>query len=155
MKNKVTALGTALLFLATTINFYCQDIAMINIDKTSTEIYSNETEVANTVLKNGTYTYKLGANDIIVSIKGGYYTEYHPNDEFIKAEINWTSESEYTLTIVDLKRKNIPFKEGTTLNTKITKVKGDKYYYRSDLLNSGDSSWTGKFRKVAENFSDK
>ncbi|MCI2229894.1 hypothetical protein MC378_12015 [Polaribacter sp. MSW13] len=145
MKNTIKTFGIAILFLATTINFYSQDIAMTTSERDTQVTYSSDTVITNTALKEGTYTYRLGSNDVIVSIKGDYYTEYYPNNEFIKAKINWTSEDEYTLTIVDLKKKNIPFKAGTTLNTKITKVKGNKYYYKSDLQ---DLSWTGKFKKV-------
>jgi hypothetical protein len=124
---------------------------MIEVDEkeTSIQVVPKEEKSLNTLLKEGVYTYKLGSNDIKVVFKDNYYTEYHPNNEFIKAKVNWSSENEYTLTIVKIKKDNLPFKEGTELKTKITKVKGDKYYYESDL---GSSTWDGKFKKVDESF---
>ncbi|MCG1035236.1 hypothetical protein [Polaribacter sargassicola] len=146
MKNFITPLATLLITLTLTINSYAQDIAMVEIEETETEIFDSESSY--TALQNGTYSYKLGSEEIKVSIEGGYYTEHHPNNEFIKAKINWVAADEYTLTIVDLKKDNLPFKAGTKLSTKITKVKGDKYYYESDLLGSNQSTWTGKFKKL-------
>lgn len=82
-----------------------------------------QNNTSNTILENGTYSYKLGSKEVIVSIKNGYYTETYANNEFIKAKIDWLTENQYTLTIVDLNKENLPFKEGTKLTTKITKVK--------------------------------
>ncbi|MDX6745347.1 hypothetical protein SHK09_00975 [Polaribacter sp. PL03] len=150
MKNRINALGIATLLLATTINLYSQNIAMVHVPENATEQYSEDFDSANIALKDGNYTYKLGSNDISISIKDGYYIENHPNNEFIKAKIDWTSADEYTLTIVEINKKDIPFRKGTMLNTKITKVRGDKYYYKSDLLDSHNSSWTGKLKKIEE-----
>lgn len=149
MKNFNTAIFATVLFLATSVNFYSQRLA--NVDANSKRTYRKATPKPSfkTCLEEGTYSYKLGSDEITVSIKDGIYTEYHPNNEFIKAKIEWNSEQEYSLTILEIKKRNLPFERGLKLNTKITRIKGNRFYYKSIL---DGKSWTGKFEKIDDDY---
>ncbi|SHM88220.1 hypothetical protein [Polaribacter sp. KT 15] len=147
MKKFLFTLSIVTLFLTFT-NAFCQDVTYAFEENNSSETTFNSNNTSNTILENGTYSYKLGSKEVIVSIKNGYYTETYANNEFIKAKIDWLTENQYTLTIVDLNKENLPFKEGTKLTTKITKVKGNQYFYKSDLIDTHKASWTGKFKKI-------
>jgi hypothetical protein len=52
----------------------------------------------------------------------------------------------YKLVITEIKKSNLPFKKGTQLITKITRIKEDNYYYKASL---GQQAWTGKLVKVS------
>jgi hypothetical protein len=103
-----------------------------------------ESKIEETVLSEGEYTFDNGKNNILVEIKDGYYTEHYANKEFIKAKLKWVSKYEYNLIITEIHKKGLPFVAGTILNTKIFKVKGNRFYYESNLEGL---SWTGKFIK--------
>ena len=103
-----------------------------------------EKKIKETVLSEGEYTFDNGKNNILVEINEGYYTEHYANNEFIKAKLKWISKYEYNLIITEIHKKGLPFVAGTILNTKIFKVKGNRYYYESNLEGL---SWTGKFIK--------
>lgn len=103
-----------------------------------------ENKIKETVLSEGEYTFDNGKNNILVEINKGYYTEHYANNEFIKAKLKWISKYEYSLVIIEIHKKGLPFVAGTILNTKIFKVKGNRYYYESNLEGL---SWTGKFIK--------
>jgi hypothetical protein len=103
-----------------------------------------ENKIKETVLSEGEYTFDNGKNNILVEINEGYYTEHYANNEFIKAKLKWISKYEYNLIITEIHKKGLPFVAGTILNTKIFKVKGNRYYYESNLEGL---SWTGKFIK--------
>jgi hypothetical protein len=110
-------------------------------------VFSQNKTIINKVLADGTYFYSENKGKILVKIKGANYTEYHPNQEFIKANIEWVSNRMYKLVITEIKKSNLPFKRGTLLITEITKIKEDNYYYQSTL---GQQNWTGKLVKVSE-----
>lgn len=120
MKNKIHI--ALLLFLSLSLininNIHSQDIADSKILKPYSLIYamSNSVVIKNAALENGRYTYKFLENDIVVDIKDNLYYEYHPNNEFVKAKIDWISEYEYKLIIIDMERMEAPFKIGTTLS---------------------------------------
>ena len=128
--NKVLGLSIILIATFLTMNVASQDKA-----------------IANKVLADGTYFYSENKGKILVKIKGDNYTEFHPNNEFIKANIEWISNKMYKLVITEIKKSDLPFKKGTFLITEITKVKEDSYYYQSTL---GLQNWTGKLIKVSE-----
>jgi hypothetical protein len=97
------------------------------------------------VLKDGVFTYKNGKENVLVLFNGNEHVEYH-NDKkyFIKSTIQWISDCEYYLTLKEITLPNLPFKAGTKLHIKITKVNGDKVYYKSTL---GSRSWEGRLTK--------
>ena len=161
MNNKAKLLGVLLFsFLLNTQTAISQDIAM----NTNTElnnknlhsIYLNtkskvkeEVTIKNKVLDEGKYFYQNGNKEVLVVIEDGFYTEYHENNEFIKAKIEWSSKNEYKLVITEIKKKNIPFGVGTKMDTKIVRVKGSRFYYESNLQGL---TWSGKFMKVESDF---
>lgn len=102
-------------------------------------------EIKETLLEEGKYVYTSKGNEIIVEIKDGYYTEYHTNNQYIKAKIEWSAENKYSLEIIDINRDNLPFEVGTKMDTKIVKIKGSRIYYESNLQGL---TWSGKFRKI-------
>ncbi|MFQ3305438.1 MAG: hypothetical protein ACI9JT_000355 [Polaribacter sp.] len=109
-------------------------------------IFSQNKTIIKKALTDGTYFYSENKGKILVKIKGTNYTEYHPNNEFIKANIEWISNRVYKLVITEIKKSNLPFKKGTQLITKITRIKEDNYYYKASL---GQQAWTGKLVKVS------
>ena len=101
-------------------------------------------KIESTILSEGNYTFNNGEKDVLVTIKNGYYTESYSNNQFIKAKIKWLSKNEYKLVVTEINKKDLPFEVGTQLNTKIVEVKGNRYYYESELEGL---TWTGKFMK--------
>ncbi|WP_299062617.1 hypothetical protein [uncultured Polaribacter sp.] len=106
---------------------------------------SKSLEIKETLLEEGKYVYSSKGNEVIVEIKDGYYTEYHANNEYIKAKIEWSAENKYTLEIIDINKDNLPFEVGTKMDTEIVKIKGTRIYYESNLEGL---TWSGKFRKI-------
>ncbi|WP_435414955.1 hypothetical protein [Polaribacter aestuariivivens] len=103
--------------------------------------------VENKSLEDGKYTYDNSIHKVIVEIEEDTYTEFYPKGEYIKAKMVWLSENEYELEIVDINKKNLPFKVGDKLTTTIQKNRGKRYYYESAYE---DRSWTGKLTKIIE-----
>ena len=126
---------------------FSQDLALSNFLKPLSKSYavSNNIVVRNAILEDGKYTYTFKEKNILVEIKDGYYYEYHPNNEYIKAEIDWITEYKYNLIIVDIEKKGVPLKVGSKLTSEITKIKGDEFFYTSILNNKKGS---GSFKKV-------
>ncbi|ARV07180.1 hypothetical protein BTO04_11005 [Polaribacter sp. SA4-10] len=136
------------LFFLTSVTFQTtsQNLAYNNVDYIK-DYPKNNATTSSKALANGSYFYRTNTKKVLVEINGNSYTEYHPNNEFIKAEINWTTSNSYKLIITEIKKADLPFKKGTELKTEILKVKGKKYIYKSTL---GNNNWTGKLIKVSE-----
>ncbi|WP_298882852.1 hypothetical protein [uncultured Polaribacter sp.] len=143
-------LRSVIFLLFISFNFqtsFSQDLAQSIYLKPVSKMYSisNNIVVNNAILEDGKYTYKFRENDILIEIKNGIYYEYHPKNEFIKAKIDWISEYEYKLIIVDIERRGVPFKVGDELTAEIVKIKGDEYFYTSRFNNK---TGKGSFKKV-------
>lgn len=94
------------------------------------------------ILKNNSFTYKLGKKDVLVVFTDNKHIEYHDDRKYIiRSAIEWVSDCEYYLTIQEATLPDFPFSTGVRLHIKITKVKGDKVYYKSTL---GTRSWEGR-----------
>ena len=133
-----------LITLSATSNAFSQDLAYNNVNH---DINSpKKSTTTSKALEDGNYFYSKNTNKVLVEIKGDTYTEYHPNNEFVKAKIKWTSSSSYKLIITEINKPNLPFKKGTELKTEIVKKKGKKFYYKSELAKR---NWTGKLIKVS------
>jgi hypothetical protein len=137
MKNLFKIFGLVLIVSLNSQSFFSQG-------ETATNFETKSKQKVEKILTEGNYTYLYKGKEVSVEIKDGYFKEKHENNEFIKAKIKWISENEYSLTITDIKKQNLPFKRGTLLKTKITKVKNNEYYYESDL---NGLIWTGKLIK--------
>jgi hypothetical protein len=97
------------------------------------------------VLRDNHFTYRNANKEVLVIFKGNEYVEYHNNKEhFIKAEIQWISNCEYNLTIIETNLPRFPFKIRSKLRIVVTKVRGNKIYYKSTL---GGKTWEGKLTK--------
>ncbi|WP_288954788.1 hypothetical protein [uncultured Polaribacter sp.] len=147
---KTNTLKSVVFFLLISFYFqtsFSQDLAKSIALKPYSKMYemSNNIAIKNAVLNDGKYTYKFKERDILVEIKNGFYYEYHPKKEFIKAKIDWISEFEYNLTIVDLEMRGAPFKIGSMLTAKITQIKGNRYFYKSTFNNK---TGNGSFKRV-------
>ncbi|MCI2229977.1 hypothetical protein MC378_12435 [Polaribacter sp. MSW13] len=98
------------------------------------------------ILKNNTFTYRNAKKDVLVVFKDKKHVEYHNNmAHYIKSDIDWVSDCEYYLEIKETTLPNFPFKMGTRLHIKITKVSGKKVYYTSSLAGR---TWEGRLTKV-------
>lgn len=126
---------------------FCQDTSYSFIEKPSTRSYSvnNRVVVESGILEDGKYTYEFKEKEILVEIKDGYYYEYHPDKEYIKAKIEWLTAYKYQLTIVDLQKKGFPLKIGSKLTSRIVKIEGNEYFY-SFILNK--KTGKGSFKKI-------
>lgn len=149
MKN-TTPLNCVVFLLLISLNFqtsFSQDKIRGNMISSYTKMYTlaKNVVVENPILADGKYTYTFKEKEIIVEIKNGYYYEYHPEKEYIKAVINWSSEFNYKLVIVDIEKKGVPLYVGSELTAEITKIEGDEYFYTSFLNNKKGS---GSFKKV-------
>lgn len=148
--NNTVSLKCVLLFFLFFFSFqttFSQDLAQSIALRPFSKMYgmSNTVAIKNAILANGKYTYKFKNRDILVEIEDGFYFEYHPKKEYIKAKIDWLSEYEYKLTIIDMEKRGVPFTVGSKLTAKITKIKGDEYFYTSRFNNKTGS---GSFKKV-------
>lgn len=143
-------LKCVLLYLLFSFSFQTllsQDLAQSTALKPFAKMYrlSNSVVINNAILSDGKYTYKFKKRDILVEIKDGFYYEYHPNKEYIKAKIDWLSEYEYSLTIIDMEKKGVPFTVGSKLKATITKIEGNQYFYNSTFNNK---TGNGSFKKL-------
>lgn len=92
--------------------------------------------------------YKLAKQDVFVNFKEDKHEEYHQDKKYyIKSSIEWVTECEYYLTIEDVTLPDFPFRLGSKLHIKITKVRGDRVYYKSSM---GGRTWEGKMTKIKE-----
>ena len=99
-----------------------------------------------TILKNNSFTYKVGNKEVLVVFNDDVYVEYHQDKKYhIKSNIEWLSSCEYNLIIQESTLPNFPFKRGTTMNIKIDRIKGKKVYYTATL---GGRSWEWKMTKI-------
>jgi len=99
-------------------------------------------------LKNNSFTYTLAGKKVLVKFTENEQIEYHQNGKyFIKSAVIWGANCEYFLTVKETTLPNYPFKMGTKLHVVITKIKGDKIYYKASFENR---TWEGKFRKVKD-----
>lgn len=149
MKN-ASPLKCVTFLLLISFNFqtsFSQDKIRGNMISSYTKMYTlaKNVVVENPILTDGKYTYTFNKKEVLIEIKDGYYYEYHPEKEYIKAVINWNSEYKYKLVIVDIEKKGVPLKIGSELTAEITKIEGDEYFYTS-LLNNKKGS--GSFKKV-------
>lgn len=150
MKN-TNALTCVTFLLLITFNYqttFSQDIVALNtVTKLSSKSYaaSNNIVLEAATLEDGKYTYDFREKKVLIEIKDGFYYEYHPKKEFIKARIDWLTKFKYKLTIVAIEKRGAPLKVGSILTAEILKIKGDEYFY-SSLLNNKKRK--GSFKKV-------
>lgn len=152
MKSKLTILCITAVLSLCSQKLISQNLVFISTKNLQAKAYITSEEATknkkaitnNVVLSEGDYGFNNGNKEILVTIRDGYYTECYGNNEFIRAKLKWISKYEFNLIITEINKKGLPFLPGTLLNTKIFKVRGNKYFYKSNLEGL---TWTGKFIK--------
>lgn len=124
-----------------------QDIAMISSGNFSNKVtYDNSNYPVTPLIEKTLYTYRYKGDDVIVVFSENEHIEYFNNKKyFIKSKIEWTASDKCFMTIKESNLPNFPFKKGTKLHMKITKIKRGYVHYESTL---GGRSWLGKMKKL-------
>lgn len=138
-----------LLLIITAIAFTskAQDSAMLSAQDSASYIPSiaSSPPIA-PLLKNASYTYKYKGENVVVNFSEKEHIEYYSDKKyFIKSSIEWVANNESYMTIQESNLPNFPFKNGTKLHMKISKIKRGYIYYKSTL---GNNSWTGRMKKL-------
>ena len=99
-------------------------------------------------LHNGTFKYGNVSDEIKVVINGENHIEYHDNGKYyIKSKLNWKSECEYDMTMIEITIPNFPNKVGDVMNVKIKKVEGNVISYIATVQGK---SWDGQLIKIKD-----
>lgn len=97
------------------------------------------------LIKDKTFTYNYKGGEVLVVFEKNQHFEFFNNKKnFIKSELIWTSKDECYMIIKDFNLPNFPFKAGTKMKMKITKVKDGFVHYKSTL---GGRTWKGKMKE--------
>ena len=98
------------------------------------------------IMHEGEFKYSNGEEDVRVEIEGKDHIEWHNQGKyFIKSKLDWVSDCEYNMTMVEITLPNFPFGPGDVMNVKINKVKKNEIFYTSTVKGT---SWKGKFIKI-------
>ena len=99
-------------------------------------------------MREGTFYYGAGNEEVEVLIKGDDHTEYHQGGKYIiKSEMKWLNDCEYNMTMTEITIPKFPYKPGDVMNVKINKVKGNEIFYTATVKTV---SWKGKFTKAVD-----
>lgn len=103
-----------------------------------------------TILHNGTFVYAdEQGQPVKVVIDGKKHIEYHKNGKYyIKSEIKWTSDCEYTAKLVKITLPGFPYKRGTVMKVSIDDVV-DNAIFCTGIIN--DHSFNSKLIKEKSN----
>lgn len=140
-----------LLFLISLNNFNAQDFVKSTITTQYPTVFkaSHKIVIKNAILSDGNYVFNANKKEkVFVTIENGFYTEIYPNNEFVKAKINWVSEYAYKLKIVEVKKARFKYKVGEEFTSEITDITEEKYSYQTKLENG--KIYRGKLLKLKE-----
>ncbi len=105
----------------------------------------SDSDIDCNILHNGTFMYADEQNQPVkVIIKGKKHTEYHKNG-YIKSEITWLNDCEYTAKLVKITLPKFPYKRGTVMKVIIDDV-SDNAIFCTGIIN--DQSFSTKLTKV-------
>ncbi len=144
MKNlKTYFLFAAVLFATATVS--AQDYLM-TLKPLSASVLDLKEETKETpLIKDKTFSYQYKGEDVLVVFEGKEHFEFYNNKKhFIKSDLLWTSKDECYMIIRDFNLPNFPFKAGTKMRMKITKVENGFIHYTSTL---GGRTWKGKMKE--------
>lgn len=97
------------------------------------------------LIENKTFSYMYKGGEVEVVFEGNsHYEFFNHKKHFIKSELIWTSKDECYMIIKDFNLPNFPFKAGTKMRMKITKIKDGYVHYKSTL---GGRTWKGKMKE--------
>ena len=99
-----------------------------------------------TIVHEGKFKYGTGNGEVSVEIKGKDHKELHNKGKyFITSTIEWLSNCEYNMTMVEVTIPGFPYKPGDVMNVKITRIVDKEIFYTSTVKGV---SWEGKLTKV-------
>lgn len=108
---------------------------------------ANTSDVDCSVLHNGTFMYADEQNQPVkVIISGKKHIEYHKNG-YIKSEIKWVNDCEYTAKLVKITLPGFPYKRGTVMKVSIDDIE-DNAIFCTGIINN--QSFNTKLIKVEE-----
>ena len=124
-----------------------QDAALNSFSTPNNIVYTKaEKKILTPLLENKQFTYKYQGKKVLVTFSDSEHVEYFNNKKyFIKSTISWTSAYECSMVLQESNLPNFPFKKGTKLTMKITKVKRGYIYYDSTL---GGKTWSGRMKEI-------
>jgi len=130
-----------------TLFLNAQEYAM-NLSDVSNNLDYKEVEkkIETPLLENKKFTYKYQGKKVLVVFSDSMHIEYFNNKKyFIKSKVSWESKYECSMKLQESNLPNFPFKIGSKLSIKITKVKRGYIYYDSTL---GGRTWSGKMKEI-------
>lgn len=106
---------------------------------------ANISDIDCTILHKGTFMYAdEQGQPVKVVINGKKHTEYHKNG-YIKSEIKWINDCEYTAKLVKITLPKFPYKRGTVMKVSIDDIE-ENAIFCTGIIN--DQSFSSKLIKV-------
>jgi hypothetical protein len=102
------------------------------------------------ILHNGTFIYADEQGDAVkVVITGKRHTEYHKGGKYyIKSELHWDNDCQYTAKIVKATLPGFPYKKGTVMRVLIDNVDGNAVFCTGYINEESFSSKLIKTEKI-------
>jgi len=99
------------------------------------------------ILHKGTFVYADEQNQPVkVIIEGKKHTEYHKGGKYyIKSELHWDNDCQYTAKIVKVNLPGFPYKKGTVMKVNIDSVDGNAIFCTGSI---NDQSFSSKLTKT-------
>jgi hypothetical protein len=100
------------------------------------------------IMHNGRFKYMADNEEVLVTINDSSFTEtYNGGKHFVKAQIEWINECEYTIVITKVNAPGMMYKPGDEINVRINRVEGKNVFYTATI---NRVSWEGKFTKIED-----
>jgi hypothetical protein len=123
-------------------------IFILSVALTTMSLHPADTsDVDCNILHKGTFVYADEQNQPVkVVINGKNHTEYHNNGKYyIKSEIKWNNDCEYTAKLVKITLPGFPYKRGTTWKVSVDDIV-DNAVFCSGIIDG--KSFTSKLIKM-------
>lgn len=99
-------------------------------------------------MHDGRFKYMSDNEEVIVTIADSNFMESYQNGKyFVKAQIDWLTDCEYSLIITKVNAPGMMYTPGDEINVKINRVEGRNIFYTATVKRV---SWEGKFTKMEE-----
>jgi len=109
--------------------------------------HTNDPEPDCNILHKGTFIYADEQGQAVtVIIEGKKHTEYHKGGKYyIKSDLRWDNDCQYTAKIVKVNLPGFPYKKGTIMKVTVDSVDGDAIFC-TGIINT--ESFTSKLIKT-------
>ena len=109
--------------------------------------HANDPEPDCNILHKGTFIYAdEQGQEVKVIIDGKKHTEYHKGGKYyIKSDLRWDNDCQYTAKIVKVTLPGFPYKKGTIMKVTVDSVDGDAIFC-TGIINA--ESFTSKLIKT-------